>query len=460
MGVCVIAAGVAIGLRPLADNSYLTHLATGRLILDTGSVPSADPYTFTAHGTPWVVQSWLASLLYASVERLAGALGLRLLSGLVAGVLTALLWRLSRPAGQVLTRLVLVVLCVGVGGELWSERPFMLGLVALALVVLAAEGGLDPRWLMPVGWLWVNTHGSFPLGLAYLVVVAVGRVLDREPWALERRCVGFAAAGMLLGGISPVGPKLLVFPLELVQKQELLRNVIEWRSPAFDGLSQRLFLVQLMLAVVLLARRPSYRGALVVAVFGGAALLGARNLTVASLVMVPVLATAMPPLGTLRSDARNRFATVVGAVGVVVIMLVAMVRLDQPDFEFGKYPVDAVAFLVSSGVDLEEHPTAAQDIVGNYLELIYGPGRRVFYDDRFDMFPMDVSDAHLALVQVRPDLQGRLDDYDIELVIWSRPAAAAQRLIVDPDWRTIYTDETYVVVCRRGQDLGGTLGTC
>jgi hypothetical protein len=141
VGLFVVAAGITIGLRPLTDNSFFTHLATGRLILDRGSVPRHDPYTFTAFGEPWVVQSWLASWLYGTAEALAGALGLRLLMGGIAGALAALIWRLTRPADGVVARLALAGLAVGVGGGLWAERPFMLGLLALGCVVLTAGSG-------------------------------------------------------------------------------------------------------------------------------------------------------------------------------------------------------------------------------------------------------------------------------------------------------------------------------
>ena len=456
----MVAAGVAVGLRPLGDNSFFTHLATGRLILDSGAVPSHDPYTFTAHGAPWVVQSWLASVLYASVERIAGAAGVRLLSGAVAGLLAALLWRLSRPADRVITRLLLVGVCLGVGAGLWSERPFMFGLLALGAVMLAAEGGLDPRWLLPIGWLWVNTHGSFPLGLTYLVAAGVGRRFDGESSHRERRCFGWAAGGMLLGGISPVGPRLLVFPVELLQKQDLLSNVAEWKAPAFDSVSQRLFLLQLVVAIVLVARRPSYRTAGLIAVFGGAALLGTRNLPVASLVMIPGVAAAAPPIGVLHNGLRSSFARLVAAAGFAILIVVAAGRMSQPDFAFATYPVDAFGYLAHSGVSLEGHRVAAQDFVGNYLELIYGPGERVFYDDRFDMFPDDVSAAHLALVEVRPDLSDRLAEQDIDVVVWSRSAALAQRLIADAGWRVLFTDDAWVVFCLRGADLGGTLDRC
>lgn len=456
----MVAAGLTIGLRPLADNSFFTHLATGRLILERGSVPSHDPYTFTAAGEPWVVQSWLASWLYATVEALFGASGLRLLMGSVAALLAGLIWRLAASAEALVVRLGIAGLAVAVGGELWAERPFMLGLLAMALVVLSGEGRLDARWLLAVGWIWANVHGSFPLGLAYLAVVAVGRRVDGSRPDVELRALRWLAAGVVAGAASPVGPRLLTFPAELLRRQELLSHVIEWRAPTFDSFSQRAFVAQLVLAILLLVRRPSYRAGLVVAVFGAAALLGARNLTVASLVFVPAMASSAPALGTLRSAQRPRLAPGLAVVGCAVLVLLGAARLGQRDFELRGYPVDALAFLERAGVDTSAQHLATQDIVGNFQELVYGAEGRVFYDDRFDMFPDDVSAAHLAMIESAPDVRARLDEFDVDLVTWSRAGAITQRLVADPDWRVLYLDERSVVLCRRGARLGGDVGQC
>jgi len=91
--------GWALGIGQLSDNSFFWHLRTGRLILDSG-FPHRDPFSFTAPGAHWVVQSWLAETLYAGVERVAGDFGIRLLIGLT-GVAIAVLafrlaWRLTR----------------------------------------------------------------------------------------------------------------------------------------------------------------------------------------------------------------------------------------------------------------------------------------------------------------------------------------------------------------------------
>jgi hypothetical protein len=54
----------------------------------------------------------------------------------------------------------------------------MIGLVLMAVLLIAAEDGVDPRWLVPVMFVWVNSHGSFPLGIVALGLLWAGRRLD------------------------------------------------------------------------------------------------------------------------------------------------------------------------------------------------------------------------------------------------------------------------------------------
>jgi hypothetical protein len=65
-------AGARLGFRPISDNSTLLHLRTGLELIRTGHVPHVDPYSFTAPGHRWVVQSWLASLMYGAAYRVGG----------------------------------------------------------------------------------------------------------------------------------------------------------------------------------------------------------------------------------------------------------------------------------------------------------------------------------------------------------------------------------------------------
>jgi hypothetical protein len=449
VGGAMVLAGFTLGLRPLSDNSFLTHLATGRLILDTGSVPASDPYSFTAAGEPWVVQSWLVSVLMAMAEELAGPTGVRLVVAGLMALLAGLAWSLTAASKSVVVRLVITGLVMVVGAELWAERPLLVGLLGIGTVLLCAEGRI-PAWvLIPGGWIWVNSHGSFPLGLVLLVALGVGARLDGEQPQRESRAAGYLTVGVLAGAIGPLGWRALTFPVELLARSDALADVVEWRAPTFDGPSQRAFLVVLVLAIWALARTPSYRRGLPVTLFMVAALISLRNVPVAALVAVPLLAGAAPSVGSLRSADRPRLA--VGALGALVALATAVVvgRLQEPDFQFARYPTTALEWQQHSGTDSVTLRHATPDRVGNLLTLLYGDAGVVYYDDRFDMYPDEVTRGSLVLLRGATGWRSALDRVEIDLVTWPRERPLATALLEAADWRPLYEDDRWVVVCRR-----------
>ena len=455
VGAAMALGGFMLGTRALGDNSFLTHLATGRLILDSGSVPTADPYTFTAHGAPWVVQSWLASVLYATAEELAGPGGIRVLVGCAYAGAVAVAWGLCREVTSVIVRAGIVGLVMLIGAGLWSERPLVFGLLLLGTALLVTERRW-PWWLLvPLGWVWANIHGSFPLGIVALVLLVVGTALDRQPVRADLRYAAALAGGAILGAIGPLGIDALTFPVDLLSNQEMLKNVVEWRSPDFESTAQRAFLVQVALAVWTLARRPSWRYGLVLAGFGVLALTSARNIAPASIALLPGIAHGAPSLGSLRSTQPIRRGALVLVALVVALPLVINQRLGQPDYELrDTFPVASFEWLTDRGIDPTEVRTAYPDIVGNFVEVLYAPEEAVFYDDRFDMFPDDVSEDHLDLIRGRAGWKSAIDRYDIDLAITSDVGAWGQLLTADPDWRTLYLEDAWIVACRRGADLG------
>ena len=48
--------GALSAMRGIFDPDYFWHVATGRLILETGRIPIVDPFSFTWAGRPWVPQ--------------------------------------------------------------------------------------------------------------------------------------------------------------------------------------------------------------------------------------------------------------------------------------------------------------------------------------------------------------------------------------------------------------------
>lgn len=474
VGLVIVAVGVLIGVSPLRDNSFLTHLATGRLILEDG-VPRSDPYSFTAFGEPWVVQSWLASVAYASLESLGGLGLVRASVGLLTGAIAGVVWLLTAPARSLFVRLGLAGLVVIAGGAgLWTERPLMVGLLGLGLVLLAAEGRFDPRWVVPVLWVWANAHGSFPFALVVVLLLWAGRRLDGEDAAVERRLALWVVVGMLVAMAGPLGPKVLTFPVELLGRQDALAGVKEWEAPTFTGTTERAFLLFTLVCLFALVRRPKWRAALPFVVFLAASLVAARNGVAATLVFLPGAALALEGLGPSSLTGVRRSRAMAGAavvlVGAIGLVLVSPLLTDEgggapeeelvagPHLALSGYPVAAVAWLDQQGlVGTGESRLLARDFAGNYLEGLYGTDAQVFVDDRFDMYPIDVLRDHAALLAGTSD-DGQPGSLEIverwapDAVLWETNTPLSQLLLASDDWGVVYEDDDWLVACPRSEE--------
>ena len=60
--VLLFTAVFSLAAVPPLDPDLWWHLANGRLMLATQSIPQTDVYSFSAAGHPWVMHEWLADL--------------------------------------------------------------------------------------------------------------------------------------------------------------------------------------------------------------------------------------------------------------------------------------------------------------------------------------------------------------------------------------------------------------
>jgi len=364
-------------------------------------------------------------------------------------VLAGLGWALTQPAGASTRRLAAVApfLCIGLLG--WTHRPYLFAYLCLAAVLLVAEGRLDRRWLLLVGWVWLNTHGSWPLGLAAVAVLWVGRRLDRELAPAEAAAGRWLVGGLLLGCLNPYGPRLLAFPLVALERREAFAQITEWRPPAFDRPAHFAFLVAIVVALLALRLRPSYRLLVPLAVFTVAALLSARNVDIAVLVLVPLVARAMAGTGPAWPPLLAR-ATPVLAAGIAIVAAVAVSR--GPGYDEGRYPVDALERLTARGLGPNEARWVAQDFVGNWLELRGVDPERVFIDDRYELVPASVVEDYRLLVNGRPGWDEALASYRPDVVVWQSEKGLAALLDASPCWRIVHRDAGFVAALPAGDD--------
>ncbi len=428
--------GFLIGRRTIGDNSFLTHFATGRLILETGSVPRTDPYSFTAAGDPWVVQSWLASVLYASADEFLGGFGVRLLNGALCASSASLIWKLtSRKSDRIFIPLCLTATVLAIGATMWAPRPLLFGLLGFVLVFGAIEGLVKPVWLLPIMWVWVNTHGSFPLAGVLVGTIGVGMWLDDRRFPKrEAQILGWVAGGILLGAINPLGPKLLWFPLQLLQKGDALENVIEWRPFALSGFNSWIFFTLVVAFVASIVARPCWRSVVPGFVFTVAALMAIRNILLASVVLSIVSAPGLVlAYGQIRTGDRGPIVRIITA-GSVALGCLAVVSIGfSAPLNLTGFPEAEISALSLEGRLEGDSRLLHPDRVGNYLSLKKGTEATVFVDDRFDFYPQQVIDD-LEVMTYGGDYAAVIDRYEPDAILWKSGGGFQAWLEARADW--------------------------
>src|SRR5438132_4028795 len=208
---------------PPLDPDLWWHLANGRLILTTASIPHMDVYSFSAAGQPWVMHEWLADLSMYGLYQLGG---LPLLVAVFAGVVTAsavCLYLLLRQTGLAASAAAALTL-VGVlaGSTAWGARPQLLNVLLCGLLLLGLlryrAGRLSAFVLPPFLWLWANLHSAFVLGVIISLLFLAGEAFDRwrsRPDAMPRRrltALGWGiVAGLGLAFVNPFGIQTVLF---------------------------------------------------------------------------------------------------------------------------------------------------------------------------------------------------------------------------------------------------------
>jgi hypothetical protein len=177
------------------------------------------------------------------------------------------------------------------------------------------------------------------------------------------------------------------------------------------------------------------------------ALWATRNIAIAPLVGLPVVARALAvdaPRGSVRF--RRSIVTVAcAAVGFVIVVLGAGMSAER-SFATRSYPVAAMRFLERN--DLLGSRIFTDDADAGYVILRHWPEQRVFMDDRFDMFPTRIIDDYLDVSRGRPNWAKVLGRHDVEVVVWPEDEALAAALDGSRDWERVHTDRTFAVWLR------------
>ncbi len=458
---------LAMTARNAVDPDLWWHLRTGEWIMETGSIPHSDPFSFTRAGSPWVSHEWLSEVAFYEIWKHGGEAGLIVFSAIVttAGFMLLYLRSPGKPQWAAAT----LALGALAAAPTWGVRPQMFTFTLASLLLWLLERGQEqPRfllWIPPLFLLWLNLHAGFALGPALLAAFGAGLVWEvaagDTTWQEARlfflRILLVLTACLALVPLNPSGAQLYRYPLDVLRSAGMRSLIIEWFPPDFHQLRYLpLFLIWLALLWALASSRSRPRARVLVPLLLTflATLDAVRHIPLLVLLATPVIAAAFPGASSLEqfswarpvASARPFRLAFRGAV-LLLMAVFAVTRWDrlvrnQSRTEAQLFPAQAVEFLRS-------HKMPGRLFVyydwGGYAIWKLYPAYRVFVDGRADLYGDDLLHQFQEAAQLRAGWEQVLDRWGVQAVLVPPSGALAQGLLLDARWHAEYRDSQAVL---------------
>jgi hypothetical protein len=384
------------------DPDVWWHMRNAEYLLQSHHLARSDMYSFTVAGRPWINTEWLSEIPFYLAYRGFGLVGIQTLTFLLPTTIFLLLLRLCyKESLNFKASILACAFATFLAKVSYGPRTILFGYVFMVVLLSFLQAFRDERravlWFLPPLFLvWVNTHGSWALGLILFFLVAVSGFVEGR-WGLveSRRWTRSETKQLILSGaasvgalfINPYGWRAVWYPFDLALNQKLnIAHVQEWTPVNFQDMRGKLVLVlivALLLGALLRSRRWNLGELLILLFAMYTALVHIRFLVLLGIVMAPVLAKILdffpryhPELETPRVN-----------LAVIACTVAAMVFLWPHNSQLEKslnktYPAGAVAFMQSHGI----HANVLNFYLwGGYLDW-HSRQTKIFVDSRVDIF--------------------------------------------------------------------------
>ena len=469
----------------LADGDAGWHIRVGEMILDSGSVPRVDPFSFSKPGQPWFAWEWLSDVGMALLHRAAGLKAVVWFSGVLIAAFAGVLLRYMMWKGSnAIIALALTLIAVGACSIHFLARPHLTTLLLIPITAWMIEADrLRPNWrlwlLVPLFAVWTNLHGGFIAGLLLLGAAAAGTAVEslwkREFTFGEARRYGLlTVACAAVTVVNPYGIELHKHVFAYLGSDWIRDAVQEFQSPSFRGESamqfEGLMILGLFAAAHLIAQRRVVETLWIVGLVH-MALGSQRHITIYSAVAAPIVAMLLTSwwsafsagmsrrsvpgiLNQVSTDlapafSRNSFW---GPLFFVSLLVIGAPLLRWPtDFTDVMFPVE---LLQKHRVRIESSRVLTTDQWADYLLYHNYPRQRVFVDGRSDFYGPELGKEYVRLLNGQHDWEKILAKHGFDLVVAPVDWPLTSLLKRDAGWKVLEDNGKAIVFEKVGRGTG------
>jgi len=445
------------GSHLLTDPDTYWHIATGRWILENGSIPATDPFSHSMRGAPWQSHDRVSDVILAISYQAGGWHGVVTLSVFsVSLALLILAWTLSRHLRAFYVAVFTVFAFTMMLGHLLA-RPHILVLpiivIWVTLIVEARENNKrPPLWAALLIVLWANMHGSFLIG-ALIAGVLAAEAFFAAATNSERKKV-FYEWGLFLSLVflstllTPYGFRGYSYTVEVLNSKIALNAITEWQPPDFGEINPIGVWIFFMLGAVL------FRG-LRISIFRIILILILLQLTLTHMRSAELLGLIVPILvahsiSTQWSDAPSKRSASSARSTAIMIILSGMVVVGALLNLWSRDVAPASKISPDGALKAARQAGVSGNVIndynfGGFLIFNHIPvfidGRTPIYGDPFIKRFIKASIGN----KTQSEFLKILDDYNINWSVAEPEGALAENLLNISGWKEIYRDEIAIV---------------
>lgn len=442
------------------DPDFFWHLATGRWIVENGTLPAFDPFAVYADTSTERAQLvlkgyWLCQLLYYAIFSNFGYIGFAVLKAVTFVLLfMGQFWLLTknRVGIAIATSQALIVYTELLAFR--ADRPQMFSNLAALLVVVLIELR-HYRWLPLVMLIWANMHGGFLVGVVIIVIYAGIAIISRvrkQPG--ETSTIFWLLSGIACAGLNPLGFNAIKEVITL-QGGDYQKSVFENISPLalayrFHDIYWGYFLVLSLGIVLIIVLRKKIPPAQTI-IFLSLSILslsGSRYMPFLIICGSLYVALWLSPLCGKWGESRVIAAGILVFMGIICIADIRDGRGFSHGIEKGRYPEKALEFIAGAHIDGK---LFCNDYWGGFV-LWKSPGRHISIDGR-GLSP-DQYLANSAILYKHAAFEAfSASDYQVVLtsafnLISGDNYLLWQHLLRSPAWKLVYADDSTLVFVR------------
>ena len=468
--ILIMAALFGISSRSFVDPDLWGHLRFGLDTIEAGHIIQEDPYSYLSLDQRWINHEWLAEVAFGFAWLISHVQGLVLLKTVVALLTTGMIYffLVHRHVAPLMAGILVFLAWFGIQPALGTIRPHMFTILftaVLFIIISSAEiGKYRWLWILPVVFaLWVNFHGGFLAGLAFLGIWSIIHLIfNSNKWP---RIVPPVALSFLAVLLNPYGLDLITF---LIRTATVSRpEIIEWMPIGLTTNLGIIYLVLLTLAilgVVFSNQKKSLPLMVVLSVSAVSPLISVRHLPLFALAVVIFagvhIANARNRLRSENEAPQKKHPLVAAlSLSIAVVFIIwgytNLQHIQVVNESITPVPIEAVSLLNESDI---EGNLAVEFNWGEYVIWHLGPEVQISVDGRREtIYSDEIYRMNLDFVEGINDWDKLLDDHETHMALVSRFRASRNLLILKDGWELVYEDGTSALFASSEWDGFNTL---